>query len=372
MSAELVPFEGAKPPAKPPEPDKVVGWDAAKRNAQTAQQRVLRPIEKAAIILAAIGPETASPFLKDLNEATLTRCAKAISELDRIPEELLDAIIAEFLLSIGREEEVMGGLSTARRLLAEVLDEAAIEKIMFDVEGGDSRGAWKKLNDISVSALTAFIRGEHPQTAAVILSELRPDKAAGVIERLDPEFAQLTIMRLSHVPSLDQRVSDMIEDVIARDFLNALQRTKRARRPADIIANLMNNLGSDSREKFIAHLEDQKPALAKEVLRVMFTFADIRHRVEPREVSVITKEVEEPVLMQALKSAQAAKNPSAEFILSNISKRMAERFNEDLAAMPEVPARDGEAAQQEVVRVIQELAKTGKIRLIEEEGPEVE
>ncbi len=350
----------------------VSGWEAAKLNAQNARGVTLRPIEKAAIILTAIGPDTASVFLKDLNEATLTRCAKAISEIDRISDDVLDSIIAEFLLSIGSQEEVQGGFNTARRLLSEVLDEATIEKIMFDLEGGDSRGTWKKLNDTSVAALTAFIGAEHPQTAAVILSELRADKAAGVIERLDPEFAQLVVLRLSHVPSLDRRVADMVEDVISREFLSALQRTKRSRRPADVIASLLNHLTSDTRDKFLGHLEDQKPTLAKEVQRVMFTFADIRRRVEPREISIITKEVEEAVLLQALKSAQAAKNPAVDFIMGNISKRLSERLAEDLDSMPDVPQRDGEAAQLEVVRVIQELAKTGKVRLIEEEGPEAD
>ena len=202
------------------------------------------------------------------------------------------------------------------------------------------------------------------------MSELRADKAAAVLERLDQEFAHQTIMRLSRVPTLDSNVAEMVERVIARDFLSAIQRTKRSRRPADLIAGLMNNLGAQAREHFLGYLDQEKPALHKEVLKTMFTFNDIRHRVEARDVAIILKEVEEPIILTALKWGRAQNNASVDFILENISKRLSERLAEDLDAMPDVTQRDGEAAHQELVRVIQEMAKTAKIQLIEDESAE--
>lgn len=346
--------------------DAVVEWESARQSLSNSAD--ISPIDKAAVILTAIGPELAGEFLKDLNETALTRTAMAISQLDRIPDDLLDSIIAEFLLSIGTDEEIMGGSQTARRLLAQVLDDGAIEKIMFDVEGGDSRAAWKKLNDCTPVQLSGFVGAEHPQTAAVILSELRPDKAARVIERLDSEFAQQAVFRLSRVPALDNEVAEMIERVISRDFLSAIQRTKRSRKPADVIAGLMNNLNSDTREKFLAQLEEQNSSLAAEVVRTMFTFTDIRHRVEPREVAVLAKEIDEPLLLQAIKYAMQTRNNSGEFILENISKRLSERLTEEVEAMADISQRDGESAQQEMVRQIQELAKAGTLKLIEEDS----
>ncbi|MEM9814315.1 MAG: FliG C-terminal domain-containing protein [Pseudomonadota bacterium] len=346
--------------------DLATPWDAARKVLAESEVKI-DDIDKAAIILTAIGPEMAADFLRGLDENALTRTALAISQLDRISEDVLDAVIAEFLLSIGTEDEVRGGFDTARRLLSQVLDENAIEKIMFDVEGGDARAAWKKLNECTNVQLAGFIGAEHPQTASVILLELRSDKAAGVIERLDPEFAQQVVFRLSRVPSIDQDVAEMVERVITRDFLSAIQKTKRSRKPAEVIAGLMNNLTSDTRDKFLAQLEDQKPSLAQEVIRTMFTFSDIRSRVEARDVSVLIKEIDEPLLLQALKFGAQGGNPSTEFILSNISKRLSERLREDIESMPELSGRDGEAAQQDLVRQIQELAKRGLVQLVEED-----
>lgn len=353
-------------------PDSDIDWDTIRDNATTvtAKDTDLEPITKAAVILAAIGPEAAAEFLKSMTESSLTRTAIAISRLDRISKETLDAVIAEFILSIGTEEEVSGGSATARRLLSEVLDDNTIEKIMFDVEGGDSRRAWKKLNDVPTATLASFIGAEHPQTAAIIMSELRSDKAAGLIDRLDPEFAQQTMLRMARVPTLDPDVAEMVEMVIATDFLSAQQRAKRARRPADLIAGLMNNLPEGSREKFLEFLEIERPSFHKDVLRTMFTFNDIRSRVEPRDISRIAKEIEEATLTAALKWGKSQGNPTVDFILQNLSKRLAERLEEDVDAMPDVTPRDGEAAHQEVVRIIQEMSKAGRIQLVEDEAPE--
>lgn len=327
----------------------------------------LSSLDKAAIILTAIGPDQAAPFLKELNESSLTQIATAVSTISDVSPEVLDQVIAEFILAIGSDEVVSGGIKAARRLLGLVLEEDAIERIMFEVEGGDNRKVWKKLNDIPNAALAVFVGAEHPQTAAVILSELRADKAAGVIERLDQEFAQQTVLRLSRVPSIETRVSEILEKIIAREFLSAGQRTRRNRKPAEVIAGLMNNLASDTREGFLSFLEEQKPVLAKEVQRVMFTFADIRQRVETRDIPAVAKAIDEQVMVVALKSAAAQKIASVEYILSNIPKRLSERLSEDLESMPDVSAKDGEAAQQEVVKTIQDMAKTGKISLIEDE-----
>ena len=53
------------------------------------------------------------------------------------------------------------------------------------LDGGEVRSVWERLNDTPVAALSGFLQAEHPQTAAVILSEMRAEVAASVLERLD-------------------------------------------------------------------------------------------------------------------------------------------------------------------------------------------
>jgi flagellar motor switch protein FliG len=66
----------------------------------------------------------------------------------------------------------------------------------------------------------------------------------------------------------------------------------------------------------------------------------------------------------ALAGAQAGElAPAAEFILANMSKRMAEAIREEMQEAGRVRPRDGEAAMTEVVNAIRRLQAAGEITL---------
>lgn len=330
-------------------------------------ERLPTAIERAAIILTAIGPELGGAFLRDIGEDDLMRFARTLSRLGRVSQGTLDAVIVEFLDALTTGPDIAGGDQSARALLGAVLEESEVTRLLGS-RARKPRTVWERLNDVPIPPLASFIQGEHPQTATVILSELSPDVAANILEQLDRGFAQSIVLRLSRVPTLDLPVIAGIQGAIERDFLSALQSNLSKRRPADMIAGLMNNISSEAREIFLAYLEKQEPALAQEVLRTMFTFGDIVTRINARDISAILREVPEESLLQALKYGEAQESPTVAFILGNVPRRLAERYIEDIANMAAVSRKDGEAAHIEMTNMIQAMARRGAIKFAEAEG----
>jgi flagellar motor switch protein FliG len=329
--------------------------------------RMPRPIEKAAMILTAIGPDMASEVLRDLGEDDMERFAGAIRGLGTISQDLLDAVIAEFLDLLTNGPEISGGPQAARKLLASILDEDEVDRLVSGRGRSEIRSVWERLNDTPVTALASFLQAEHPQTAAVILSELRTEVAASVLERIDRAFAQTVVLRLSRVPTLDGPVLASILGAIERDFLSVLQRNLSKRRPADLIAGLMNNISTEAREGFLAYLEGQEPSLAQDVQRTMFTFDDIALRIHGRDIAGVLRDVAEEVLLKALKLGEAQGSATVAFILENLPRRLSERYVEELAALTDVSRKEGEAAQIEITKAIQAQAREGTIRFIEKD-----
>lgn len=326
------------------------------------------PIEKAAMILTAIGPELAAGFLRDLGEVDMERFARAINGLGKISQDVLDAVIVEFLERLTTGPELRGGSQAARKLLAAVLDDDdEVQRLIDGRQRSAVRSVWERLNETPVPALASFLQAEHPQTAAVILSELRAEVAASVLERLDRAFAQTIVLRLSRVPQLDPPIAASIEGAIERDFLSVLQRNLSKRRPADLIAGLMNNISTEVREGFLGYLERQEPALAHDVQRTMFTFEDVSVRVHGRDVAGMLRDVPEDVLLKGMKLGEAQGSATVAFILENLPRRLAERYVEELAALTDVTRKEGEAAQIEITKAIQAAAKSGTIRFIEKD-----
>lgn len=327
------------------------------------------PIEKAAVILTAIGPEHAASFLRELSEADMARFARAIGGLGKIPQEVLDAVIVEFLELLTSGPEISGGDLAARKLLAAVLDDDdEIQRLLDGRRRSEERSVWERLNDTPAAPLAGFLQGEHPQTVAVILSELRAEVAASVLERLERSFAQTVVLRLSRVPTLDPPIAASIMGAIERDFLSVLQRNLSKRRPADLIAGLMNNISTEVREGFLSYLEAQEPSLAQDVQRTMFTFDDISVRLYGRDVAGVLRDVPEDVLLKALKLGEAQGSATVAFVLENLPRRLAERYVEELATLADVTRKEGESAQIDVTKAIQAQAKAGTIRFTEKDG----
>ncbi|QIE55388.1 hypothetical protein G5B40_07905 [Pikeienuella piscinae] len=329
----------------------------------------LEQAEKAAIVLVALGPETAARLLAGIGERRLHRFARIVNGLSEVPADVVERVIAEFLHKIEDTRSVGGGAVEARRFLSEVLDKDQVNRIMGDLNT-KGRSVWSMLGDVPDVRIANWLRSEHPQVAAIALSRLSPVKAARVLERLGQAEAEDIVMRMGPAAIADPGVTARIGDVIARDFLPAAISQRNRPEPADLIAGVMNHVSAAVRDRLLAAMVDAAPKLAEAVRKVMFTFEHIPERINPRDVGLITKSVDEAVLLRALKAGGERGRATADFIFANISKRLAERLREDLEALPQPTRKEGEEAQTALVAAIVDLRESGALKIIVTESGE--
>lgn len=321
--------------------------------------------QKAAIVLSLIEPASAAELLQQFSEATIMQFAKAVSDLRPVPPHLVEAVVNEFLTELGDSSDVRGGIEQVREFLEQFLEADAIDRIVGELHGRNGGSVWSRMADAPVDAGANFLSLEHPQTVSIILARLRPDVAARMLEQLDNEFGQIVVLRMSNAPNLTAAALADLEETIDSEFLSVISRRSAATKPAELLGNLMNNVTGSARDRFLAHLEEKDAAFAQDVVREMFTFADIAERVPPTAVPMVVKAVDEEQLLIALRYARDTENPSFDFIIASLSKRLSERIVEDLDAMDEVREAEGESAGMEMTNLIQQMAKKGEIKLIE-------
>ncbi|MEX2518499.1 MAG: FliG C-terminal domain-containing protein [Paracoccaceae bacterium] len=319
--------------------------------------------EKAAIILMALGPETAARLLNGIGERRIRRFAKLVNDMREVPAEVVERVITEFLQKIEDTRSVGGGAIEARRFLAEVMDKDQVNQIMGDLDAA-GRTVWSLLGDVDDARMAAWLRSEHPQVAAIALSRLTSVKAARVLERFEPSEADDVLLRMGPAVDADPVVASRIGEVIARDFLPTAMLKQHGQNPADMIAAVMNHVSPRTRDRLIEVMTNAAPQLAESVRKIMFTFDHIAERISPRDVSQITKAVDETVLLRAMKAGGERGRDITEFFMSNMPKRLSERMREDLAAAPTPTRKEGEAAQAELVAVIVELRDSGALKMI--------
>ena len=73
-------------------------------------------------------------------------------------------------------------------LLAKALDPERASMIMDDIRGPAGRTMWDKLSNVNEGILANYLKNEYPQTVAVVLSRIRSDHAAKVLEQMPEAF----------------------------------------------------------------------------------------------------------------------------------------------------------------------------------------
>lgn len=330
--------------------------------------RTLVPLnrqQKAAVIIGALGVEAAGPLLEQLDEGALRSFTAAMSTIRRIDPETVRHTIAEYLDAIRDQDVVVrGGITRAREVLEPHVNDSLLSRLLDDVDSPSVNNVWKKLSKVSEDALADFLAREHPQTAAVILSKLSSEHAAKVLNRLEPDRARDIVMGITRTQSLDPNVIEAIGVSVSRDFLAGIQHGTPRRNPAERVGAIMNYASTEIRDHVLRHIEDIQPEFAEEIRRKMFTFEDISRRIEPRDVPAVVRELERDVLLRALRYSSDQSGETVEFILKNISSRVAEQLRAEIQEIDKVRRRDGEIAQSAVVLKIRELEGRGELRLI--------
>ena len=322
--------------------------------------------EKAAIILGILGTETATPILEQLDEHCHRAFANAMARLERIDAETGAAVIGEFIAELETNEMTLtGGIDRAREMLQEFVEAKALEQILDEADRPTARNVWDKLVKVDESALTDLLATEHPQTAAVIVNRLAPDKAAAILSRLDADTACRIILGVKQAARLSPDVVHAIGQSVSRDFLSVHRPGERRRTPADRIGAIMNYAAGEMRENVLGFLGRVEPELLADVRRRMFTFEDIPTRIEKRDITAIVRATPNEVLLPALAGAAENAKTSRDFILANISSRVAEQIREELDEMGAIKLRAAEEAQTEIIRTIRNLQTEGVLKLIE-------
>lgn len=321
--------------------------------------------DKAAIIIGVLGSEGAAPILEQLDESSLRSFASAMSRIQKIKPQVVEQTIREFIRDLDEMGmTVNGGLSRARSILADFVNDATLTRIMDDAESPSVHNVWQKLTFVDDGALSEFLASEHSQTAAVVVSKLSAEHAARVLGKLEEKTAREIVVGLTRIASLEQSVIEAIGHSVSTDFLANVRQGGTTFKPEDKIGAIMNYTPGQIRNAVLDFLEDKEPEFCDLVKSKMFTFQDIPGRVEKRDIAAVVRNTEGDVLLQALAGAAENAPETRDFILTGISSRIAEQVRGDLEELGKVKVREAEAAQNIILKTIRDLETSGEIKLI--------
>ena len=328
----------------------------------------LTGVQKAAILLIALGPEKSADIFKHLKEEEIEELTLEIANTRSVSPQIKEAVLNEFYqVCLAQQYIAEGGIAYAKELLDKALGGDRAQEVISKLTASLQVRPFEFVRKTDPSQVLNFIQDEHPQAIAMILSYLTPAQAAMIISALSPEVQADVAKRIATMDRTSPDVVKEVERVLERKLSSLINQDYTIVGGVDAIVNILNTVDRSTEKHIMESLEIEEPELADEIRKKMFVFEDIM-LLDDRAIQRVLRDVDNSDLSIALKSANEDVQNT---IFKNLSKRLAAMIKEDMEFMGPVRMKDVEEAQQKIVGVIRKLEDSGEIVISRGGGDEI-
>ncbi|MGN0352719.1 MAG: flagellar motor switch protein FliG [Roseburia sp.] len=325
-------------------------------------------VQKAAILLIALGPEKSADIFKHLKEDEIEELTLEIANTRSVSPQTKEDVLNEFYqICLAQQYIAEGGIGYAKELLEKALGGDKAQDVISKLTASLQVRPFEFVRKTDPSQLLNFIQDEHPQTIAMILSYLTSAQAAMVISSLTPEKQADVAKRIAMMDRTSPDVIKEVERVLERKLSSLVNQDYTIVGGVDAIVNILNTVDRGTEKHIMENLEIEEPELADEIRKKMFVFEDIL-LLDDRAIQRVLRDVDNSDLSVALKSAN---EEVQNVIFKNLSKRLAAMIKEDMEFMGPVRMKDVEEAQQKIVSIIRKLEDSAEIVISRGGGDEI-
>lgn len=324
--------------------------------------------QKAAVVVRLLMAEGADLPIASLPDELQAALAEQIASMRLVDRDTLRSVIAEFsalLDAVGMT--FPSGIDDTLSLLDGRISPGA--RGVLRSRAGEQADPWPRLASMADDRLVPVLGAESTEVGAIILSKLPVAKAAGLLSALPGERARRIATAMAQTAAAAPAVVQAIGQTLL-DQLDVIPAKAFASPPDERVGAILNAATAAIRDEVLAGLETEDADFARQVRRAIFTFADIPARLAGRDVARAIRGIDQARLVTALAGAAGPDASAAEFVLANLSQRMAGTLREEMAERGQPKPRDAEAAQGELVSAILDLVAGKEIALIQPETAE--
>lgn len=319
----------------------------------------LNGFEKAAILINYLGSRAASTLFKYTDDADIRKLLSTMAKYRIVPVEVTKKVLEEYYEMISEAEDyIFSEGVTSKETIIDAVGEDRARGILGHLNvNSPVHRALESLEIVDAKSLSTFLSNEHPQTIAVILAHLEPEKKGEVLKRLPDALHAEVVLRLANLDHVSPDLIAEVDKVLKNQLQNLGTMEQATLGGVHPVAEMLNVMDKNTETTIMSRIEERDPILAEEIRKLMFVFEDIV-KIDDRGIQALLKEVDNAKLLLALKTAnEEIRNK----IFKNISQRAANLLKEDLGNMGPARLSDVESAQVEIVNVARRLEQEGKI-----------
>jgi flagellar motor switch protein FliG len=314
--------------------------------------------QKCAVLCMALGADTSAKVLQLLSPQEQEKVSREIAQTPVVRGEAVDKVLHEYT-EVGRavQQVAQGGVDYAREILEQALGPNKARTLLDKIQEQLVETGMTRLKRAAPEVLNGVLRGEHPQTIALVLAHLEPRLAAGVIELMGAALAGEVLYRMARMEKVSPEMLQLVEAGLGgRSDLTLSQEMTASGGPA-AVAKVLNYTAGSSEKTLMEAITARSNEVADEIRNLMFVFEDLK-LLDPRSMQRLLRDIDTKELALAMK---AASEDLKKHIQSNMSERGAAALLEEIEMLGRVKVKDVEAAHGNIVKVVRALQEQGEI-----------
>ncbi len=325
--------------------------------------------ERIAVVITVLGEGAARPILERLDDAVLADVQAAIARLPSIPVQDMALIIRDFTRRAQTSSsDLMEKGALARKLISE---------ITIQRHGGQSTGAdggaalsndgddvWVQFAKAPAARVGSYLNSLPPNVISMIVRKMEPPQAADVLCHLDPSKARPVLGFMVQPAPDDPRMDRVLERMIRLEFLNTKDDSV-AEDAAHLgnVGEMLSLIPAGKRSELVDFLKTNHQAKLDGIQKSLFTMEALPDMLPRNAVPVLFRELDTPTITRLIKSLEPQYTAVIDFLLANISSRLANQVREDMAAMQSVGSVEAETLQRDFLSLLMRLKRSGGIDL---------
>lgn len=318
----------------------------------------LTGVQKCAILCMVLGREQAAKVMQLLTPAEVEEISREIATLSQVQAPVVDAVLNEYRdVARAVQSFAQGGVEYAEEILTAAVGPQRAKAILDRIRDALTPTGLNRLKRAAPDMLLGVLRGEHPQTLALILANLELRQAAAVIEVMEPELASEVLFRVARMEKVAPEMVQLVEKGLGSKADLSLSQEMQVSGGPQAVASVLNITPPSIEKAVLASIGERDGELAEQIKSLMFVFEDLK-LLDSRAMQRVLRDIDSRELAVALK---VATDELKAHIFKNMSERAAAALTEEIEFLGPVKVKDVEATQVRIVQIVRSLEKAGEI-----------
>ncbi len=320
----------------------------------------LTGVQRAAVLLMAMGSENAAEVLKHLNPKEVQSLGAAMATLENVNKVTMSGVMDDFIAEVSNQTSVgIGQEDYIRDMMVNALGQDKANNMIDRILLGSGNKGLESLKWMDARSVAEVVRLEHPQIISIVLSYLEPDQSAEVLKMLPERARPDILMRVAALEGIPPAALQELDKIMEKQFSGSQNVSQNSMGGFKTAANILNFMESSIEGAIMESIAEHDQEMQEGISELMFVFDNLND-VDDRGIQALLREVSTDSLTLALKGAEEGLK---EKILKNMSKRAAEMLREDMEARGPVRLSEVETAQKDIISTARRLADEGDIVL---------